>query len=289
MRNWYRPYGTAVDSAGNVYIADYNTQTVRKVSTSGILTTIAGILGTYGFSGDGGPATSALLYGPVAVAVDPAGNVFIAEYSNCRIREVNAVTGIISTVAGNGSCGYSGDGIATSVSINSPQGVAVDANDNLFISDYDNRVRWVSPSGIMTTIAGNGTAGYNGDGGPATLALLYEPTGIALDPSGSIFVSDYNNFRVRSISAFSALNTSQSNLSFGLTNVGGMSSPENFTVSALGPVSIANICGERELCRGGRLPRQHDQRADVHHVCLFCADGVGNSRRHYHLQHQRVL
>ncbi len=236
-----RPYGTAVDSAGNVYIADYSSQTVRKVSTSGILTTIAGILGVAGFAGDGGPAASALLYAPVAVAVDPAGNVFIAEYQNCRIREVNAVTGIISTVAGNGTCGFTGDGIATSVSISSPQGVAVDANDNIFISDYDNRVRWVSPNGIMTTIAGTGQPGYNGDGGPATLGLLYEPTGIALDPSGSIFVSDYNNFRVRSISAFSALNTSQSNLVFGLTNVGGMSSPENFTVSALGPVNIANI------------------------------------------------
>lgn len=237
----YLPYGTAVDTAGNVYIADYYNHAIRKVSTSGIMTTIAGVLGIPGVAGDGGPATSGLLNSPTAVAVDPVGNVFIADYNNCRIREVNAATGIITTVAGNSACNYSGDGIATSVAIGYPQGIAVDANDNFFIGDYYNRVRWVSPSGILTTIAGNGTGGYNGDGGPATLALLYEPTGIALDPSGSIFVSDYNNSRVRSISAFSALNTSQSNLSFGLTNVGGMSSPENFTVSALGPVSIANI------------------------------------------------
>ena len=236
----YQPYGVAVDSKNNVYIADFAEHVVRKVS-SGIITTIAGIGGIPGYSGDGGPATNALLYQPVAVAVDPAGNVFIADYNNCRIREVNAATNIITTVAGTGQCTFTGDGLATSSGLGYPQGVAVDANDNLFISDYNERVRWVSPNGLMTTIAGTGAAGYNGDGGLGTSALLYEPTGIALDSAGDVLVSDYNNARVRVITAFPALGTSTGNMSFGLTAVGSTSSPETLVLSAYGPVTISNI------------------------------------------------
>jgi hypothetical protein len=236
----YSPYGVAVDSKGSVYITDFNEHVVRRV-TGGVITTIAGIGGLAGYSGDGGPATNALLYQPTAVSVDPAGNVFIADYNNCRIREVNASTGIITTVAGTGVCGFTGDGLATANGVEYPQGVAVDANDNLFIGDYSNRVRWVSPNGIMTTIAGTGAASYGGDGGPATSALLYEPTGIALDPAGDVLVSDYNNGRVRSISAFPAVGTSTGNMSFGLTAVGSTSSPETLVVSAYGPVTISNI------------------------------------------------
>ncbi len=236
----YQPYGVAVDSKNSVYIADFAEHVVRRV-TGGVITTIAGIGGLAGYSGDGGPATSALLYQPTAVSVDPAGNVFIADYNNCRVREVNASTGIITTVAGSGVCGFTGDGLATANGVEYPQGVAVDANDNLFIGDYSNRVRWVSPNGIMTTIGGTGTAGYSGDGGPATSAWLYEPTGIALDPAGDVLVSDYNNGRVRSISAFPAVGTSTGNMSFGLTAVGSTSSPETLVVSAYGPVTINNI------------------------------------------------
>lgn len=236
----YTPYGIAVDSKGSVYISDYNDEVVRRV-TSGVITTIAGIGGLSGYSGDGGPATNALLNGPQAVTVDPAGNVFIGDTYNCRVREINAATGIINTVAGTGNCAFTGDGLATANGVGYPQGVAVDANDNLFISDYNQRVRWVSPNGIMTTVAGTGAGGYGGDGGPATAALLYEPTGITLDASGNILVSDYSNFRVRSITAFPALGTSTGNMAFGLTAVGSTSSPETLTLSAYGPVSITNI------------------------------------------------
>jgi len=236
----YQPYGVATDSKGAIYIADNSENVIRKV-TAGTINTIAGIGGLAGYSGDGGPATNALLYNPVAVAVDPAGNVFIADYNNCRVREINAATGIITTVAGTGYCGFTGDGIASSNGIPYPQGIAVDKNDNLFISDNSNRIRWVSPSGIMTTIAGTGGNGFNGDGLLATTALLSEPTGVALDPSGNILVSDYNNFRVRSISAFPAVNTNVSSLAFGLTSVGSTSTPQPVTVSAYGPVSISNI------------------------------------------------
>jgi hypothetical protein len=234
------PYGVAVDSKNNVYIADFSNDAVRKVS-GGTITTIAGIGGIAGYFGDGGPATNALLYGPTAVAVDPAGNVFIADYYNCRIREVNASTGVISTVAGNGACNSGGDGVATDNPVEYPQGIAVDANDNLFIGDYSDRIRWVAPNGIMTTIAGTGAGGYNGDGGPATYALLNEPTGVALDTAGNILFSDYNNGRVRKVTVFPAVSTSTGSLSFGLTSAGSTSSPLSLTVSAYGPVAINNI------------------------------------------------
>jgi hypothetical protein len=236
----YYPDGVAVDNKANVYVADTSNEVVRKIN-GGTITTIAGIGGINGYAGDGGPATNALLYNPEAVAVDPAGNVFIADYDNCRVREINATTGIINTVAGNGNCAFTGDGVATDNGIEYPQGVAVDANDNLFISDYSNRVRWVSPSGIMTTIAGNGASNYYGDSGPATAAALNEPTGIVLDSSGDIFVSDYGNFRVREITAFPALGTNVGSLAFGLTSVGSSSSPLSVTVSAYGPVTVSNI------------------------------------------------
>jgi sugar lactone lactonase YvrE len=250
----YYPYGVTVDTKNNVYIADYSNQVVRKVSTAGIITTIAGIGLVAGYSGDGGPAANALLYGPAAVAVDPAGNVFIADDLNCRIREINVVTNIITTVAGNGNCSFTGDGLAIDNGIGYPQGVAVDASDNLFISDYNQRVRWVNPQGFMTTVAGTGAAGYGGDGGSATAALLYEPTGVALDSAGDILVSDYNNFRVRSITAFPAVSTSIGSMAFGLTAVGSTSSPQNLTVSAYGPVSISNISTSTNFSEADNCP-----------------------------------
>jgi centrosomal CEP192-like protein/NHL repeat-containing protein len=247
------PYAVAVDSKNNVYIADFNNDVIRKVS-GGTITTIAGIGGINGYSGDGGPATNALLYGPAALAVDPSGNVFIADYYNCRVREVNGATGIITTVAGNGYCNFQGDGLAIDTGVAYPQGVAVDANDNLFIGDDANRVRWVAPNGVITTIAGNGASAYGGDGGPATAAQLYTPTGVALDPSGNILVSDYNNSRVRGITAFPAVSTSTGSMAFGLTAVGATSSPETLIVSAYGPVSISNISTSANFSEADNCP-----------------------------------
>jgi hypothetical protein len=249
----YHPWGMGVDSKNAVYITDAAEHVVRKVA-AGTITTIAGIGGLAGYSGDGGPATSALLYGPQGVAVDPAGNVFIADYNNCRIREISAATGIINTVAGTGNCTFTGDGLAIANGIGYPQGIAVDANDNLFISDYNERVRWVSPNGIMTTIAGTGAAGYSGDGGAATAATLYEPTGVALDSAGNVLVSDYNNGRVRGITAFAALGTSIGNMAFGLTAVGSTSSPETLILSAYGPVAISNISTSANFSEADNCP-----------------------------------
>ena len=234
------PYGVTVDSQNNVYIADYSNNRIRKVS-GGTITTFAGN-GVAGYLGDGDPATDAEIRLPEGVSTDAAGNVYIADYGNCRIREVSAATGIISTVAGDGFCGFTGDGPAIQNELNSPNGVRSDANGNLFIADTNNqRIRWVDLSGKMTTIAGTGTAGYTGDGGVATSAELYYPSGVALDASGNILVADQYNFRVRKISAFAALNTNADSLAFGIVTVGSTGTAQVLTVSAVGPLTISNI------------------------------------------------
>ena len=193
--------GLAVDKAGNLYIADNGHDRVRKVDTSGIITTVAGT-GMPGFSGDGGPATSAQLFNPCDVALDSAGNLYIADRSNARIRKVDT-HGNISTVAGIGlSANSSGDGgPATSAALATPLGVAVDKSGNIYIADQDGFVvRKVNTQGIITTVAGNGTFGYSGDGGPATSAQMASPYGVAVDGSGNIYIADYNNSRVREVS-----------------------------------------------------------------------------------------
>jgi sugar lactone lactonase YvrE len=198
----------AVDAAGNLFIADQGNSRIRAVSASGVITTVAGN-GVGGYSGDGGPATSARLNGPSGVAVDAAGNLFIADTYNLRIREVS-VSGVITTVAGNGTQGYSGDGgPATSAQLNRPFRVAVDAAGDLFIADtYNQRVREVSVSGVITTVAGNGTQGYSGDGGPATSAQLYFPQGVAVDAAGNLFIADTGSSRIRKVSVATTLQVS---------------------------------------------------------------------------------
>src|SRR5439155_130227 len=158
----------AVDGAGGIFIAGPASNGIRKVTPAGTITTVAGN-GSVGFSGDGGPATSAQRRDPARVAVDSAGNLFIADSANRRIRKVTPA-GTITTVAGNGSVGFSGDGgPATSAQFGDAVGVAVDGAGNLFIADSANqRIRKVAPAGTITTVAGNGTVGFSGDGGPAT-------------------------------------------------------------------------------------------------------------------------
>ena len=194
----YSPLGVAVDSAGNLYIADAGNYCVRKVS-NGVITTVAGN-GRYGYSGDNGPATSAQFAAPDAVAVDPDGNLYIADVSNNRIRKVS--NGVVTTVAGNGTAGFSGDGgPATSARFEYPSGVALDSAGNLYIADCDNnRIRKVS-NGVITTVAGNGAQGYSGDNGPATGAHLVCPGAVAVDSSGSLYIADTLNFRIRKVSA----------------------------------------------------------------------------------------
>ncbi len=192
------PGGLAVDAAGNLYIADASNKRIRKVAPNGTISTVAGS-GTGYFCGDGGPATSACLDSPNGIAVDGAGNLYIADTSNSRVRKVTP-GGAISTVAGNGSAySFCGDGgPATSACLYSPVAVAVDGAGNLYITDLGNqRIRMVAPDGTIDTIAGNGTAGLCGDGGPATSACLYQPSGLAVDAAGNLYLADGANQRVR--------------------------------------------------------------------------------------------
>lgn len=201
------PAGIAIDASGNIYIADTYNHRVRKINTSGIISTIAGN-GVMGYGGDGGPALNCSFNYPWSVKIDASGNIYIADTGNQRVRKIDP-SGIITTIAGNGTTGFSGDGfIGTLAQLNSPQGVAVDATGNVFISDkFNNRIRKVSPTGIITTIAGTGFQGYWGDGMNATNAHLYNPVGIATDGIGNVYFADYLNNRIRMINLAGVINT----------------------------------------------------------------------------------
>ncbi len=201
------PNGIAIDISGNLYIADTWNQCVRMVNTAGIITTIAGVpLSGVGYSGDGGPATAAQLYYPCGVTLDATGNLYISDNTNNRIRKINTV-GIINTVVGTGVAGFSGDGgQATAAELNGPyNGIVFDALGSFYIPDYgNNRIRKVNTLGIISTIAGNGIAGFSGDGGSAVLAKLNGPSAVALDSSlCNLYIADVVNNRIRKVS-FSA-------------------------------------------------------------------------------------
>ena len=200
------PSFLTVDDAGNIIFADLDNDRIRKISTDGIIITIAG-KGTTGFSGDNGPATAAELNTPFAVAIDGTGNIYFTDDYNNRIRKINT-SGIISTIAGTGTGAYSGDnGPATAAEIYSPHGIAIDATGNLYFADLGNKcVRKISTSGIITTIAGQGSSGM-GDGGPATAAEFTDPYGIAFDNSGNLYVSEYYGERIRKINAAGIITT----------------------------------------------------------------------------------
>ncbi len=195
------PYGMAQDTAGNIYFADSSDNRVRKVDTSGIISTIAG-MGVAGFSGDGGAATQAMLDGPQGVRLDSrAANLYIADYNNHRVRMVVLATGVISTVAGNGSLNWNGDtGLATQIPMD-VEDIAVDSAGNIYIADYVNsRIRKVlAAGGTVSTIAGIANPGNGGDFGPAVQAAIDGPTGISVDSQNNVYFVDSNNNRVREI------------------------------------------------------------------------------------------
>ncbi|WP_327096108.1 hypothetical protein OIE68_40220 [Nocardia vinacea] len=202
------PSGVAMDGAGNLYIADDVNHRVRRVDhVTGRITTVAGT-GTEGYNGDDQLAVNADLNYPSGVAVDGAGNLYIADFANDRVRRVDLATGRITTVAGTSPDGLADDGLAIHALLREPQGVAVDGAGNFYIADCDNgRVRRVDPDGVITTVAGTGIWGYNGDNKPAIDAELRQPTDVAVDGAGNLYIADTNNNRVRRVDPAGVITT----------------------------------------------------------------------------------
>ena len=203
----HNPTSLNFDKFGNVFVTDIANNRVRKINTSGVITTIVGT-GVAGYSGDNGNGTSAELNNPINVITDDTGNIYIADYLNSCIRKVN-ILGIITTIAGTGTAGYNGDNIsAVSAQLNLPSGLAFDAIGNLYIGDtYNYRIRKINTLGMITTIAGTVIAGYNGDNIPAISAQLNKPTFITFDKLGNLYFNDVNNNRTRKINTSGIITT----------------------------------------------------------------------------------
>jgi len=196
-----QPEGLAIDTSGNIYVADAANHRVRKVTAAGTISTVAGN-GHPGFAGDNGPAQASQLNQPYGLVLDPQGNLFVADYGNQRVRRIGT-DGNITTIAGTGQSGSGGDGgQATAASFMGPRNLAMDAAGDLFVSEFDgHRVRRITPDGLIGTVAGTGIAGFSGDGGPATAAQLAYPAGLAVDGGGSLYIVDTFNVSIRKVRA----------------------------------------------------------------------------------------
>lgn len=214
------------------------------------INTIAGT-GTGGHSGDGAAATSANFYNPAAIKRDAIGNLYIADYSNHRVRKIDTF-GVVTTIAGNGVATYAGDGgAATAASIRQPAGIALDGSGNIYISDnFNNRIRKVDASGNISTVAGNGTGGYSGDGGAATAAMINRPTGITTDGSGNIYFADESNHVIRKVTVSTGvISTVAGNgiagYSVGVATGASLKQPKDVAVDASGNIYIADWMNHR--------------------------------------------
>jgi len=272
--NLFDATGIGIDAAGNLLIANtyYNViQKVDKLDGTGTVTTVAGGGPPGTFGGDGGPATAASLYHPFAVRANPAGGFFIADKENQRVRKVDAA-GIINTIAGSGDCGYAGDGgPALQAQLCAPQGMAFDAMGSVFIADAQgNRIRKVDAGGTISTVAGTGTAGYSGDGGPATQAKLNIPVALAFDAAGDLFIADDANNVVREITTDGVIHTIAGT---GTAGFGGdgmaatlalLTSPAGVAIDASGNLFIAD--------NGNHRVRRVDHSTNI--ITTFAGTGV---------------
>ncbi|MGA3017764.1 MAG: hypothetical protein ABSF62_11640 [Bryobacteraceae bacterium] len=243
------PQGLAFDSSGNLYIAERDASDVRKVDTNGIITTVVGMGGQGGFSGDGGPATKALIQGPSGIAVDRSGNLYIADYGNNRIRMVTASTGIITTIAGSNTTGFAGDGgPATKATFWFPTGIAVDSSGNVYVADtYNHVIRKINTTGIISTVAGSNQSGFAGDNGPATKAELAAPQGVTLDASGNLYIADTANERIRYVNLSGIITTIAGTGTTGFSGDGSLATGATFgnpvavALDASGAVYVADL------------------------------------------------
>lgn len=270
------PCGVALDTFGNIYIAEASGQRIRKITVStGLITTIAGI-GSSGNTGDGAAATLAKLNTPRSVAVDAAGNVYIADNGNYKIRKVDIATGNINTIAGIGTNGSSGDGAAATLAQVNPMGVMVDANNNVYIGDnLNHKIRKIDGvTGIITTIAGTGTTGGSGDGGNATLAQLAAPRGIAMSASGNLYIAEYNGNRVRMVNGTTAIiSTVLGNSTYSFGGDGGQA----YNAQISGPTSVAaDPAGNIYMGDAGNL-RVRKVAAATNIITTFAGTGTAGS------------
>jgi trimeric autotransporter adhesin len=217
-----------------------------------IINTIAGS-GASGFSGDGGPATAAMLQNPLSGKFDAAGNLYFADYNNHRIRKIDA-SGVITTIAGTGVSSFSGDGgAATAATLSNPVGLAIDASGNIYVSDRNNnRIRMISSAGVISTVAGTGTASYTGDGGAATAATLYYPGGINTDASGNVYFADESNNVVRKItvttgviSTVAGTGTAGFSGDLGAATAAKLNHPKDVVIKSTGEIYIADYDNNR--------------------------------------------
>jgi sugar lactone lactonase YvrE len=236
------PAGAWGDSKGNVYVADIRNHRLRVINSAGVTTTVAGT-GIAGFSGDGGKAKAAKVSFPADVVLDGSGNILFSDSGNNRIRKISK-TGIITTIVGTGVAGYTGDGgPATSAEINGPSGLALDSSGNLFFGDSQNQVvRKVDTAGNIHTVAGNGTRGFSGDGGPALSASMNSPYGVVTDSSGNLYIADHENRRVRVVNSSGVIDTLVGNGTAGCAGDGGPAKN-----SSLGRPTGVRISGDNLL------------------------------------------
>ena len=249
----FGPAGLAADAQGNVYIADVDNSVIRMVSAYGTITTVAGN-GRFTYTGDGVPATSTALFAPFGVAVDALGSLYIADTDNERIRRVDAATGIITTIAGNGEKGYTGDGqAAVNARLGDPRGIALDSAGNVYFAEYANNVirKVTVATGIISTVAGNGSPGYSGDGRLATAAMLNTPTSVVVDSAFNLYVADYRNHAVRLINPAGIISTLAGTGIAGLSGDGGppgsamLFGPSDVKIDSAGNVLIADEFNNR--------------------------------------------
>ena len=254
------PQGVSVDVSGNVYIADRSIHKIRMVTSAGIITTIAGT-GIQGSSVDGGAATSAKLNNPFAVAVDISGNVYIADYWNYKIRKVTSA-GIITTFAGTYTPGSSGDGgAATSAQLNGPTWVSVDISGNVYIAEsVNNKIRKVTSTGIITTIAGTGATGSGGDFGAATSAQLNNPWGVSVDISGNVYIADTDKNKIRMVTStgfiitFAGTGTAGSAGDGGAATSAQLNGPNGISVDTSGNLYITDQVNNKIRVVAPQLP-----------------------------------